>query len=239
MSPPYRGILIALEGIDGAGKTTQVGALRDILGQAGVPVVVTKEPTSDTEHGRLIRASAASERLPLAEELHAFVEDRRAHVARIIRPALEAGSVVIVDRYYLSTIAYQGARGADVVRVRRLNEAFAPVPDLLVHLDIDAARGMARVRGRGEVSAFEREEELRVAGEIFRTMQGPHVLRLSGELPVEQVTAAIMQRLVAGPLRRMLCADLTGELCDPPWCVTHATGQCPWPTLARAWNATA
>jgi dTMP kinase len=65
------------------------------------------------------------------EELDLFLEDRRQHVRERIAPALERGAIVLMDRYYYSTIAYQGARGLDPVEIRRLNEAFAPPADVL------------------------------------------------------------------------------------------------------------
>ena len=108
-----RGRLIAFEGIDGSGKSTQLVALEAALRADGRDVVSTREPT-DGSWGRRIRAMARSgARVEAAEELRWFVEDRREHVASLIRPALAAGRVVLTDRYYLSTVAYQGARGLD------------------------------------------------------------------------------------------------------------------------------
>src|SRR6476660_6710847 len=101
-----RGILVAFEGIDGAGKTTQAELLGRHLRQAGLTVVQTKEPTS-VPHGQRLRASAATGRLGKDEELQAFLDDRRDHVRTLIAPALGRGEVVIVDRYYFSTAAYQ------------------------------------------------------------------------------------------------------------------------------------
>lgn len=212
------GILIAIEGIDGAGKTTQASMLADALRSIRLEVVTTKEPTERTEWGRRIRASAASTRMPLHDELHAFVEDRRAHVHDLIGPGLQRGAVVIVDRYYFSTIAYQGARGANVDRIRVLNEAFAPVPDLLVILDVPASLGMARVRGRGEVSAFEREDELARAGAIFALLQGPDIVHLDGSRPQADLHAQIVKAALDGPVRARWCADAEGHVCDLATC---------------------
>src|SRR5262249_29943843 len=148
------------EGIDGAGKTTQAGLLERALVESGVAVVRTKEPTNGP-WGQRLRASAATGRMSPDEELNAFLEDRREHVGTLIEPALGAGKVVIVDRYYFSTAAYQGARGRDPAELIRINESFAPKPDLLVILEIAAATGIARIRQRGDVgNLFEREEDL-------------------------------------------------------------------------------
>jgi dTMP kinase len=171
-----RGLLVAFEGIDGAGKTTQAQALFALLGQSGIVALSTKEPTNG-EWGQKIRRSAITGRLPVAEELHAFLEDRKQHVRDELLPALAAGKVVIVDRYYLSTVAYQGARGMDRVELIQRN-SFAPVPDLLFVLDVDPRLGLGRVAQRGDVAdLFEKEEELAKAREIFadRALLGPYV----------------------------------------------------------------
>jgi dTMP kinase len=176
---PHRGILVAFEGIDGAGKTTQARALHASLRAAGVPSISTKEPTNG-EWGQKIRRSATTGRLALADELHAFLEDRKEHVRDELEPALGAGKVVIVDRYFLSTVAYQGARGLDPAELLRLN-AFAPPPDLLFIFDIDPRIGLDRVAKRGDVAdLFEKEEELSKAREIFsnRSLLAPYAREL-------------------------------------------------------------
>src|SRR5437868_4649133 len=91
----------------------------------GREVVLTKEPT-DGPWGQKLRRSFVTERLAPADELDAFVNDRREHVDALITPALARGAIVIVDRYYYSTVAYQGARGLDAARVLAMNRAFAP-----------------------------------------------------------------------------------------------------------------
>ncbi|MCE9605447.1 MAG: dTMP kinase [Planctomycetia bacterium] len=162
------GRLIVVEGIDGAGKSTQVRRLAEALRQAGKSVVASREPT-DGPWGRKLRASAESQRMSLADELHAFIEDRKEHVAQVIRPALEQGTVVLLDRYYFSTMAYQGARGADVQRIRRENEAIAPRPDLVLLVDFDPQIALTRIReSRGDVpNEFEQLDQLRAIRKIF------------------------------------------------------------------------
>lgn len=227
-----RGILIAVEGIDGAGKTTQVRRLAEVLERAGFDVVTTKEPTDRSEWGRLIRASAVTGRLDLTRELHAFLEDRREHVESLIGPALQAGKIVLVDRYYFSSVAYQGARGGDAAKILRLNEAFAPVPDLLVHLEVEPAVGIARIRSRGDQeNTFEQEADLRRAGEIFGTIDRPFLLRLDGRLSIEEITHLILARLHEGVLRDRLCGVPPCD--DPVWCVCREVGSCRWWPLKR------
>lgn len=197
---PRKGTLIALEGIDGAGKTTQAGRLESALKSGRVDVMRSKEPT-DGQWGRKLRESAASGRLTIEEELDLFLRDRREHVDTLIHPALDAGRVVIVDRYYFSTVAYQGARGLDPAELLARNEAFAPRPDLLVLLDVDPRVGLDRIRMRGDkANAFEDEENLqRVAG-VFRGMDFPFLMRIDGMLPAESITDAVLEVLYDGPL---------------------------------------
>src|SRR5947207_8330328 len=94
MNAAKRGYLIVVEGIDGAGKSTQVRRLAETLRDAGFAVTCSREPT-DGPWGRKIRASAAAERMSLDDELHAFIDDRKEHVAQVIRPALERGEIVV------------------------------------------------------------------------------------------------------------------------------------------------
>jgi dTMP kinase len=196
-----KGILVAIEGIDGAGKTTQVKSLETILDQEGQPFLSTKEPTSGP-WGAKIRASAQHGRMSPEEELEAFINDRRQHVAEVIEPALAQGRVVLVDRYYPSTVAYQGARGFDPERLLADN-AFAPAPDLLIVLDVEPSLGLQRIRQRGDsADLFEKEDELGRAREIFRSLDVPNLHILDGTRPPESLTEEIAG-LVLGRLRRV------------------------------------
>ena len=193
------GILVVFEGIDGAGKTTQAALLADRLRPLGVEVVRTKEPTNGP-WGQRLRASASTGRLAPADELHAFLEDRREHVATLIRPALDAGKVVIVDRYYFSTAAYQGARGADPDELIRINEAFAPKPDLLVLLTVTPPVGLTRIEQRGDVgNLFEREDDLAKSAAIFARLAAPYLLRLDGNRAVQPLADEIAGAVMALP----------------------------------------
>jgi dTMP kinase len=202
-SPSQRGILVALEGIDGAGKTTQARELAAALSRANVPFVTTKEPTGGP-WGVKIRSSAQTGRMPIQEELAAFLADRREHIADLINPALEAGKVVIIDRYYPSTVAYQGARGLDPDELLRAN-AFAPKPDILLILDVAPQVGLARVRSRGDVAdLFEKEDELARAREIFLRLAGdPQTHVLDATQPLETITNTV-QGIVGARLGKTL-----------------------------------
>ncbi|MFY1829117.1 dTMP kinase [Myxococcus fulvus] len=195
-----KGVLVAIEGIDGAGKTTQAGLLEAALRSGGYRVVSTKEPTNG-QWGRQLRASATAGRLSPQEELDLFIKDRREHVAGLITPSLDAGMVVIVDRYYYSTAAYQGARGMDPDALIRLNEEFARRPDLLVVLDVEPQLGLKRIRQRGDrANDFEQESGLLEAARIFRALDLPFLARIDGTLPQSDITAGILELLYDGPL---------------------------------------
>ncbi|MCX7017301.1 MAG: dTMP kinase, partial [Candidatus Sumerlaeota bacterium] len=124
-----RGLLVVLEGIDGTGKSTQARRLAEALEARGHTTRVLREPT-DGPHGSELRRMAREGRTDPQRERALFIADRREDVERNIRPALARGEIVVMDRYYFSTVAYQGARGLDPDELRAENEAFAPKPDL-------------------------------------------------------------------------------------------------------------
>ena len=164
------GLLIILEGIDGTGKSTQAKRLGEWFEARGREVVLSREPT-DGPWGRKLRESAATGRLSPEDELEYFLKDRRQHVEEVIQPGLDAGKVVILDRYYFSTMAYQGARGFDPAEIRRKNEEFAPRPDLLVILDLDVDTALERIGSRGDTAnEFEKRESLQRCREIFLSL---------------------------------------------------------------------
>lgn len=176
-----RGLLIVLEGIDGSGKTTQARALLRRLRRRGREAVFLREPSRGTWGREIRRMAARADSLTPEEELDLFVKDRRENVERNIRPALEAGTIVVLDRYYFSTIAYQGAKGIDIRRIRRMNEAFAVPPDLVIILDVDATSGLARIGGRKtRDELFEREDYLVRVARIFCRLVGPPIVHIDG-----------------------------------------------------------
>ena len=196
-----RGRLIALEGLDGCGKSTQAERIAAALRAAGRDVVPTREPT-DGPVGRRIRAMARSgERVAALEELGWFLEDRREHVARVIAPALEAGRWVITDRYFLSTVAYQGARGLAWREILERSEAEFPLPDVALLFELPAEEGLVRVDARGAPAepVFERADHLAKVAAIFAALELPYLERIDAAGEVTEVTdralAALERRL--------------------------------------------
>ncbi|MEM0204152.1 MAG: dTMP kinase [Archaeoglobaceae archaeon] len=149
--------LIAIEGIDGSGKTTIAQHLCNFLSSLGYDCVVFKEP-SDSVYGERIRSS--KQRLSAEEELQLFILDREIDVRERILPALQSGKIVIMDRYYYSNIAYQSCRGIDAEKIREMNESFAPKPDLVILLDVSVDIALQRISGRKRLTVFEEKEYL-------------------------------------------------------------------------------
>lgn len=189
------GLLIAFEGIDGTGKSTQIRLLAERLCREGLPVIATREPT-DGQYGRRIRelfTNRAS--ITPEEELALFIADRREHVDQVIAPALGRGTIVLTDRYYFSTAAYQGALGHDPVAIIAQNETFAPVPDLVLLLTAPPAVGVHRVQQlRQEVlNDFEQEQGLAKVAAIFEGFRQPFIRRIAGDQPVTAVQTAVWE----------------------------------------------
>lgn len=181
------GLLIAVEGIDGAGKTTLAKLLRDWLEGQGAAVNLSKEPTTGP-WGMKLRESAASGRLTPEQEQDYLLRDRRDHVREFINPALLRDEVVILDRYFPSMVAYQGAAGLPTSALLEAN-AFAPRPDVLLLLDLLPADGLARIRARGdEPNAFENEANLTACRSIFLSLPLPKQV-IDASQPVEDVVA--------------------------------------------------
>ena len=154
-----RGVLIALEGVEGSGKSTQCRLLAELLTARRHDVVSTSEPDG-TALGTAIRTLFEGEGpAPTAlTQTFLFMAARQQHVTQVIRPALTRGAVVLSDRFVDATMAYQGfGQGVDLETIRDLNALATGgvMPDLTLLLDLDPAAGMARI-GTRRLDAFER-----------------------------------------------------------------------------------
>jgi dTMP kinase len=164
MAPGARsaGTFVTIEGVEGAGKSTQVARLRASLEAAGHAVLTTSEPDG-TPLGRSVRAllGTLAPLAPLAETL-LFAASRAEHVRRVIAPALAAGRIVICDRFADSTVAYQGhGRGVALDAIAAVNRLASEGrwPDLTVILDLDVAEGLRRARARRPAAAVALEAD--------------------------------------------------------------------------------
>ena len=174
-----RGRLIVFEGAEGAGKTTQIRLLAERLATVGVPCVSVREP-GGTPVGDDIRDIVLhqEQEITAATEALLFMSSRAELVAREILPSLSKGNVVLVDRFFLSTYAYQIAgRGLPEPEVRAANQLATAglVPDLTILLDVHAAHGLKRADARGKRDKIERSGDdfhARV-GNAFRYFADP------------------------------------------------------------------
>jgi dTMP kinase len=151
-------MLVTLEGIDGSGKTTVWEALRDARDEG---YTFTREPTESWYGEAVQRSLSADDADPLAE-LFLYTADHADHLSRLVKPALEAGDVVISDRYSDSRYAYQGAALEDQVPrameyVRGIHQPWTRPPDLTLYFDVDPETGAARA---GATNKFEQVEFL-------------------------------------------------------------------------------
>ncbi|MCX6641070.1 MAG: dTMP kinase [bacterium] len=194
------GRLLVFEGIDGAGKTTQLQFSAQWLRESGYQVTTLREPT-DGPYGQKLRQSAISGRLSPEDERDLFVLDRRWNVETNITPALARGDIVLLDRYYFSSIAYQGARGLDLEDIRRRNEAVAPAPDLVLIFDLVPEIAVLRIRQtRGEeLNLFEKVDYLKRVRDIFLSLSDPFIVLVdasqSEKAVLDEVKTAIVKVL--------------------------------------------
>ena len=200
-SSSLRGLFVALEGGDGAGKSTQARLLRAWLEGLGRTVVVTREP-GGTDFGATVRELVlhGDHVAPRAEAL-LFAADRAHHVETLIRPALGRGEVVITDRYMDSSIAYQGAgRDLGVDEVRELNvwATGGLLPTLTVLVDLPAEVGRARRGGVHDRLESEADDFHGAVREHFLALAGAdpdRYLVVDGELPPEQIHELVRARV--------------------------------------------
>ncbi|MCC6028492.1 MAG: dTMP kinase [Archaeoglobus sp.] len=179
-----RGLLIAVEGIDGAGKTTIANHLCDFLSKKGYKCVVLKEP-SESIYGKMIKSLKS--RPDPETEMELFLKDREMDVKDRILPALEEGKIVIMDRYYYSNIAYQSARGLNADRIRELNEGIAPKPDLVILLDLSPSKALERIKNREKLSIFEEKDYLENVRQKFREIADERTVIINAERDLEFV----------------------------------------------------
>ncbi|MEY2965016.1 MAG: hypothetical protein RLZZ228_829 [Actinomycetota bacterium] len=200
---------IVFEGGEGAGKSTQSRALADYLEARGHRVRRTREPggTPAAEAVRAILLDPDNAGLDDRAEALLFAAARGDHAARVIRPALDAGEIVISDRYLDSSVAYQGvarALGAERVADLSLWATGGLVPDLTIVLDVDPALGLARVVGPDHLEAepVEWHERVRQAFLDIAARTPDRYLVLDGSRPAEDLAveiAAVVSALVGDP----------------------------------------
>ena len=176
------GLFISFEGIDGSGKTTQIQRLADHLRAAGRAVVVTREPggSPGAEEIRALVLQGDPDRWSAETEILLFTAARRDHLERVIQPALDAGQIVLCDRFADSTRMYQGLSRGDLRdTVDQLHRLMIGIePDLTVLIDMDPGQGLARAKSRQGV-----EERFEDFGTDLQTAMRAGFLALAKEFP--------------------------------------------------------
>jgi dTMP kinase len=181
------GFFVVLEGIDGSGKTT-VGKLIEDKLSLFFQVLLTKEP-SDSIYGKKLREAFEKKRLSPDEELDLFVKDRELHIEEVVKPYLKKEYIVITDRYFFSNIAYQGAYGVPVEKVKERNSHF-PLPDMVLYFDIDIDTAISRInKARGNANKVETKENISEVESIYSTIEKEYNIfhRIDANQKIENV----------------------------------------------------
>ena len=193
---PYPGKFIVFEGLDGSGQSTQAGLSRDFLVKRENKVLLTKEPTLDSEAGKKIR-EVLDKKLEMEnsklQEL--FAQDRKEHLENVIIPALKEGKIVISDRYFFSSFAYGTASGLDLDWLIKINDKFL-LPDITFLLKVSPEVCSERIEKRNqgkERTLFEEKEKFERVWQVYEILptrfENIHII--NGEKSIEEVFSQI------------------------------------------------
>ncbi len=186
----YPGKFFVIEGLDGSGKSAQVDLAIDYLKEKGKEVVVTKEPTIDSDAGKKIKQALKKEIIIEPLELQGlYVQDRKEHLEKKVIPALKEGKFVVSSRYAFSTFAYGYSDGLDVDLLVKMNDNFL-LPNLTIIVDVSPDSCVKRIENRGEgKELFEQKEKLTKVNEIYKKIPQmfENVFMANGEKSIEEV----------------------------------------------------
>lgn len=186
----YKGKFIVFDSLDGSGQSSQIKLLGNFLLKQGKEVVVTKEPTRDSEAGKKIREILDMKAKVEPKELQElFTQDRKEHLENLVIPALKEGKYVISDRYFFSTFAYGVSDGLDLKWLIGLNNDFL-LPDLAFILKVRPEICLQRIDKRGDPKTlFEKKEKLAGVWETYEKFPSmfENVLIIDGEQSLEEV----------------------------------------------------
>ena len=204
MNSLSRGILIAFEGIDGSGKTTQINKVAEYLRELNYPVTVTHEPNPYSPYSQLIQQKVKKQREQISpeQELEWYTEDRRWDLENNILPAIEKKELVLVDRYYMSSAAYQGALEVFTLDYVLAKNSFARRPDLWIILDVAVKLGQARLKMRDkrnddQLEKAEYQKKVLVNYQRLSEMDvGGQVVWIDASIEEAQLTQVIGQVII-------------------------------------------
>ncbi|MGC9109237.1 MAG: dTMP kinase [Caldimicrobium sp.] len=190
-----KGKLIVIEGIDGAGKSTLFTILKERFSHKK-NIVFSFEPTQG-QYGKILRNFLKEAKGDQKTLLELFLKDRTEHVEKLILPSLKEGKTILLDRYYLSTIAYQGVHFRELPYLLLKNETIAPLPDLVIYLEIPINLALERIQKRNkDISLFEREDLLEKISEIYAKILPLFNYKIiKGDKPLEELYAEILALL--------------------------------------------
>lgn len=207
------GYFITFEGVEGCGKTTQIKLLDDFLSARGLSTVLTREPGGCpiADKIRTILLDAENRALSPLAELMLYAAARAQHVTEVISPALDAGKIVLCDRFCDATVAYQSfGRGIDrcVIDTLNLHACQGVSPDLTVLVDCDPRVGLERARRRIEATSGPREERFELEALAFHQRvragyrqlaadQPDRFLIIDGSAGIEDIFAVISAQVVS------------------------------------------
>ena len=202
-----KGLLVSLEGPEGAGKTSVLEALIPILEDRGVEVLTTREPGGVLigEKIREVILDPSHTEMDPKTELLLYIASRRQHLVEKVLPALAAGKLVIMDRFIDSSVAYQGfGRGLDIDAIDWLNE-FATdglKPDLTLYFDIEVEEGLARIAAnsdreinRLDMEGLDLHRKVRQGYLSLLEKEANRIVKIDASLPLDQVIETTQQLL--------------------------------------------
>ena len=196
----YKGKFIVFEGLDGSGQSTQADFLKDFLIKRSLEVILTKEPTMDSEAGKKIRKALDKKtRVAPVQLQELFTEDRKEHLENLIKPALRNKKIVISDRYFFSTFAYGTANDLDLNWLIKINNNFL-LPDLTFFLKVSPEICIQRIENRGEAKTlFEKREKLEKVWQVYQllTNRFENVYIIDGEKPIEEVFSQVKRVILS------------------------------------------
>lgn len=193
----HPGLFVAIEGLDGSGSKVQAMLIANVLEKEGYRVLHTKEPTNRVIGG-LIRAQLSGEWHAGPEALQLlFAADRAQHLEKEIMPALEAGKIIIADRYAFSTIAYGAAELGDSNWLKQLNDRFV-LPDLTFIIEVSSEICALRMKEtRYEIELYSEKQKLKKVWEAYETLvkEYPGVYIVNGERPEMEILHEIIAKI--------------------------------------------